>query len=93
LRATRHKILAEAGYEAVSVSEWEELVRECSARTFDLVILGQSLTPSFKQNAADFILRHCARTAILEIYVASPVLGNEVTAYKASSRLDPEKLL
>jgi DNA-binding NtrC family response regulator len=93
LRVTRHNILSQAGYAVTSFAEWHEFETACVNEDFNLVILGQSLTPSFKRDAAALIARHCPTTPILEIYIQEPTLENTAHTKKASSPLDPQSLL
>jgi hypothetical protein len=93
LRLTRHSILAQAGYAVTSLAEWHEFEAACVNGDFGLVILGQSLTPSFKRDAAALIAKHCPTTPILEIYIQEPVLENTARTNKASSPLDPQSFL
>jgi DNA-binding NtrC family response regulator len=93
IRSTRQLILQQAGYSVTAVGEWHELETACASLGYDLVILGQSLTPSFKRDAAAFLKAHCPNSAILEIYVVSPVLNDGTNTFRASSPLDPRELI
>jgi DNA-binding NtrC family response regulator len=93
LRVTRHRILTNAGYEVATVGDWHEFEAACTSNEFDLAILGQSLPPSFKRDAAELIKRHCPQLPILEIYIQDPVLENSVRHHQAISPLDPAALL
>jgi CheY-like chemotaxis protein len=93
LRTTRQKILELVGYDVTAVAEWHALESACLSHSFDLIILGQSLLPSFKRDAAAFVREHCPDTAILEIYIATPDLNNGTHRFHATSPLDPTELI
>jgi DNA-binding response OmpR family regulator len=72
LRITRHMMLANKGFEVVSVANARELRAALKSGDFDLVILGVSIDGSGKRDMATNVRRLCERAQILELCRISP---------------------
>jgi CheY-like chemotaxis protein len=72
LRITRHMMLANRGFEVVSVANLRELRTALKSGDFDLVILGVSIDGPGKREMAGSVRRLCEAAQILELCRISP---------------------
>jgi DNA-binding response OmpR family regulator len=71
LSDVRKKVLEQAGYEVVSISEPEPLEEACRNHKISLVLVGYSLTPAEKRRVAAEALAFC-KCPILELWDREP---------------------
>lgn len=76
LRVTRHIMLANKGYEVVSVANLRETRTALKAGDFDLVILGVSMDGNAKRDMAWTARKLCNRAKILELCRISPEVSD-----------------
>ena len=74
LLQTRALILEQAGYAVTSGSSWIEFEQACGIGStgYDLLILGQSLSPSVKHDMTEFAQKYCPQMKIAEFYFSAP---------------------
>jgi hypothetical protein len=65
---TRRLILEAAGHTVVSVMAEIALVDVCQKHSFDIAVVGQSLSPKVKLHIALLVKHHCPGAKILELY-------------------------
>jgi len=71
LSDVRKKVLEQAGYEVVSISEPEPLEEACRNRKISLVLVGYSLTPAEKRRVTADAIKFCM-CPILELWDREP---------------------
>jgi CheY-like chemotaxis protein len=71
LSDVRKKVLEEAGYEVLSVSEPDALEKACRNQKISLILVGYSLTPVAKRRVAAVALKSC-KCPILELWDHEP---------------------
>ena len=71
LSDVRKKVLEQAGYEVVSISEPEPLEQACRNHKISLVLVGYSLTPAEKRRVAAEAIKFC-KCPILELWDSEP---------------------
>lgn len=76
LLATRALILQTAGHEVRQARTQKEVVSECGAHQFDVVVIGQTVTNRMKRLILSVVREHCSEVKILELY--QPHLGKAV---------------
>lgn len=69
----RRQYLERAGHKTITATNEKELASACNVVRFDVVILGQTLSPKMKQHVVDLIRRYCPNIKILELYPISAV--------------------
>lgn len=72
LRITRHMMLANKGFDVVSVANLRELRTALKSGGFDLVILGVSIDGRGKREMAVSVRKLCDEAKILELCRISP---------------------
>jgi CheY-like chemotaxis protein len=72
LRITRHMMLANQGFDVISVANLRELRTALKSGGFDLVILGISIDGPGKREMAKDVRRLCDKASILELCRISP---------------------
>lgn len=70
---TRKLILENAGHTVVTVTDETTLVSVCQKQSFEVAVVGQTLSPNMKLRVATLIKENCPDAKILELY--SPHLG------------------
>jgi hypothetical protein len=70
---TRRLILEKAGHTVVTVMDEMTLLNACKKHSFDVAVVGQTLSPKIKPLVAMLIKQHCPDVKILELY--SPHAG------------------
>jgi len=91
LLETRHKLLLGEGYRSFKASTWAEFESACGAHVFDLILLGQSMSPSLKHDMYDFATKHCSTSKVAELYLHAQSIP---TKYSFDARVSgPEELL
>jgi len=91
LLETRHKLLLGEGYRSFKASSWAEFESACGAHEFDLILLGQSMSPSLKHDMYDFATKHCSTSRVAELYLHAQSIP---TKYSLNARVgDPEEFL
>jgi|SRR3954463_2855415 DNA-binding NtrC family response regulator len=86
---TREKVLARAGYSVCSFADTHEAVQALAKDKYDVVILGQSLTPAMKHELAAKASGAGAR--LVEITIGDPVVCSPEDSLQAP--VDPEDML
>lgn len=71
LSDVRKKVLEQAGYEVVSISEPEPLEKSCQDHKISLVLIGYSLTPAEKRRVAAEAMTFC-KCPILDLWDSEP---------------------
>ena len=90
LLRTREMLLKEAGLDAVSVSNYAELLDALKSTEYDLCILGHSLPEKEKLRVFNVLKEKLPEIPILEIYRFHPDLKTGLTM---SSQTSPEEFL
>lgn len=57
-------------HQQVAQSE-PELAAACKKHTFDVVVIGQSLSAKMKAHVVELVRRHCIKARIVELYPSS----------------------
>ena len=65
---TRRLMLEKAGHEVVTVMDERALVDACKKHSFDVAVLGQTISPLSKPRVAMLVKQHCPNVKILELY-------------------------
>jgi len=65
---TRMQLLEQAGHTVIAVRDGREIVTACEAHQFDVVVIGQSVSPRIKRHIAALIRQHCRPAKLLEMY-------------------------
>jgi len=68
LLETRRLILEHAGHAVVSVTDEPSLIRACQNRSFDVAVIGQTVSHNMKLRLVSLIREHCPTVKILELY-------------------------
>ena len=68
LLQTRRLILERAGHTVVSVTDEKALTTVCQKHSFDVAVIGQTVSPKMKQRIASLVRQHCPTAKILELY-------------------------
>ncbi len=68
LLKTRKLILEHAGHTVVSVIDEPSLVRACQNHSFDVAVIGQTVSTNMKRHIASIIKEHCSDVKVLELY-------------------------
>src|ERR1700731_437139 len=71
LADVRKRVLEQAGYKVVSISEPEAIEEACRNHKIGLVLIGYSLTPAEKRRIADEAIAFC-KCPILELWDREP---------------------
>lgn len=77
LLQTRRLILESAGHRVVSVADEPALIAACEAHSFDVAVIGQTVTSKMKRRVASLVRQHCPAVKILELY--QPHLGRTLS--------------
>lgn len=77
LLQTRRLILESAGHRVVSVTNEQGLIAACNVHSFDVAVIGQTVTSNMKRHVAAVIKEHCPDAKILELY--QPHLGRTLS--------------
>jgi hypothetical protein len=77
LLETRKLILEHAGHTVVSVSDEVSLLNACQKHSFDIAVIGQTVSTNMKRHIASIIQQHCAGVKMLELY---PQFSKQVLA-------------
>ena len=77
LLETRKLILEHAGHTVVSVVDETSLLRACQQHSFDVAVIGQTVSTSMKHYIASIIKQHCPDVKVLELY---PQFSTQVLA-------------
>lgn len=65
---SRKLILENAGHTVVTVTDETALVSVCRKQSFDVAVVGQTLSPNMKRHVATLIKTNCPDVQILELY-------------------------
>jgi CheY-like chemotaxis protein len=68
LLETRALILEKAGHTVVTASDEKTMLAACDNHSFDVVVIGQTVSPKMKGRVAGLIREHCPSAKILELY-------------------------
>jgi CheY-like chemotaxis protein len=68
LLETRRLILEHAGHAVVSVMDEPSLLSACQKHSFDVAVIGQSVSQNSKRRLVSVIREHCPEIKILELY-------------------------
>ena len=68
LLETRKLILERAGHTVVSVTDEVSLLNACQKHSFDVAVIGQTVSTNMKHHIASIIKQHCAGAKLLELY-------------------------
>jgi uncharacterized OsmC-like protein len=76
LIATRKLLLERAGHQVIGVLGEPELIAACSQHTFDVAVVGQSVSDNEKRRILDLVRKHCPTAKVLELF--SPNRGKSL---------------
>lgn len=65
---TRKLILEEAGHTVFAVTDENALVAACQTHSFDVAVIGQTVSTNVKRRIAMLVKQHCPQVKILELY-------------------------
>jgi ActR/RegA family two-component response regulator len=65
---TRRLILENAGHTVVTVTDETALVTVCQKQSFEVAVVGQTLSPNMKLHVVTLIKENCPNVKILELY-------------------------
>ncbi|HEY2359747.1 MAG TPA: hypothetical protein VGK36_01425 [Candidatus Angelobacter sp.] len=65
---TRRLILEDAGHKVVTVADEPSLADACQKNSFDVAVIGQTISPKMKSRVAMLVKQHCTGVKILELY-------------------------
>ena len=68
LLQTRRLILEREGHTVVTVSDEKNLTAVCQKHSFNVAVIGQTLSPKMKQRIALLVRQHCPGAKILELH-------------------------
>jgi hypothetical protein len=68
LLETRKLILERAGHTVVSVIDEPSLLRACQKHSFEVAVIGQTVSTNMKRHIASIIKQHCPDVKVLELY-------------------------
>jgi len=68
LLQSRRLILERAGHTVVSAMDDQTLTTVCQKNSFDVAVIGQTVSPNMKQRIASLVRQHCPDAKILELY-------------------------
>jgi CheY-like chemotaxis protein len=68
LLKTRRLILESAGHKVATVMDETALLVACKEHSFDVAVIGQTVSANFKRRACTLIRQHCPAAKILELY-------------------------
>jgi len=68
LLQTRRLILEREGHTVVSVSDETKLTAVCQKHSFNVAVIGQTVSPNMKHRIALLVRQHCPGAKILELY-------------------------
>ena len=68
LLQSRRLILEHAGHTVVSVMDEQTLTTVCKKHSFDVAVIGQTVSLDMKQRIASLVRQHCSDAKILELY-------------------------
>lgn len=71
LLETRKLILELAGHTVISATNQNEVIDACKWRTFDVAVIGQSVSLNSKRVLASLVRQHCPLAKILELHTAN----------------------
>jgi CheY-like chemotaxis protein len=77
LLQTRRLILEGAGHRVVTVTDEPALITACTVHSFDVAVIGQSVTENSKRRIASLVRQHCPAAKLLELY--QPHLGRTLS--------------
>lgn len=77
LLQSRQLILEHAGHTVVSITDEQTLTTVCKKNSFDVAVIGQTVSPKAKQRIASLVRQHCSGAKILELY--PPFEGKALT--------------
>jgi DNA-binding response OmpR family regulator len=65
LLRTRKMLLEQAGHSVTTVTREDELREACETAKFDVVVIGQSVSPRQKHRVADLVRNHCPEVLVV----------------------------
>lgn len=68
LTITRKLLLQNAGHKVVTATDESSLTAACQKCTFDVAVIGQTVSAETKRRIVGLIRRHCPSAKILELY-------------------------
>jgi len=77
LLQSRRLILERAGHTVVSAMDDQTLTTACQKNSFDVAVIGQTVSSNMKQRIASLVRQHCPGAKILELY--QQYSGRELT--------------
>jgi hypothetical protein len=64
----RRLILEHAGHTVISVTDEQTLPAVCQKHSFNIAVIGQTVSANMKHRIASLIRQHCPHAKILELY-------------------------
>jgi CheY-like chemotaxis protein len=68
LLKSRRLILEHAGHTVVSATDEQTLTTACQKHSFDVAVIGQTVSPNMKHRFASLAKQHCPNVKLLELY-------------------------
>ena len=68
LLQSRRLILEHAGHTVVSVTDEQTLTSVCQKHSFDVAVIGQTVSSHMKRRIASLVKQHCPEAKILELH-------------------------
>jgi hypothetical protein len=68
LMHTRQLILERAGHTVIGVVDEHSLEKVCATHSFDVAVIGQTITPQIKHYMLQIIRKNCPSAKILELH-------------------------
>jgi hypothetical protein len=65
---SRRLILEHAGHIVVSATDEQTLTNACQKHSFDVAVIGQTVSANMKHRIASLVKQHCPDAKILELY-------------------------
>lgn len=90
---TRLLILERAGHNVIQARDLRRVKTACETISFDIAILGQSLSGNEKKRIIDVVIACCKTAKILELHTGIAPELTEADAHLQVSAMDPEVLI
>lgn len=90
---TRLLILERAGHNVIQARDLRRVKTACETISFDIAILGQSLSRNEKKRVIDVVLAHCKTARILELHTGIAPEFPGADAHLQASAIEPEVLV
>jgi len=93
LLTTRRVMLERAGHRVALAHDFRQAVAACERKSFNIVILGNSLLANEKLRVADIVRRHCDGVRLLELHNGAKPDLPDADAHLQALQARPEEFL